>query len=57
MPPASAVKRASQLRMIEYLKGVELTNDFEANFIEGIDKFPYLSDKQDEILTRIYEGN
>jgi len=57
-------KEASQKRMAEYLKRNvdegEIDNDWECEFIDSVYRkthsaLPYLSDKQDSILTRLFE--
>jgi len=57
-------KDASQKRMAAHLKEQvdegEITNDWECEFIDSVYRkthsaLPYLSDKQDSILTRLFE--
>lgn len=57
-------KGASQKRMAEYLKRNveegEIDNDWECQFINSVytkthSALPHLSDKQDSILTRLFE--
>ena len=57
-------KEASQKRMAEYLKRNvdegEIDNDWECQFIDSVytkthSALPYLSEKQDSTLTRLFE--